>query len=152
MNKVILLGNLCKDIDLRKTQMNDTGVYVLMNTLAVRNDYKTNGEYGTQFIDFVAWRQNAEFLGKYASKGSQVLIEGRLTKRSYDRQDGTKAYITEVVAEKVKLLGSPVKSGQVAEKQQESPVESEPVNEQLTTDPFQMFGNEIEINDEDLPF
>ena len=104
MNKVILSGNLCKEIELRFTTNN---IAVLQNTVAVKNDFKNaNGEYESEFINIVVWRQTAEFLSKYASKGSKVLVEGRLTNRSYEKQDGTKGYVTEVVAEKVELLGN----------------------------------------------
>ena len=134
MNKIILSGNLCKDIELKVTQ---NSVPVLSNTIAVRNDFKNaNGEYDSQFINFVAYRNNAEFLSKYASKGSKVLLEGRLTNRSYEKQDGTKAYITEVIVDKVELLGSSTKNGQ-------APVETN----QQEEDPFASFGSTVEIDE-----
>ena len=142
MNKIIITGNLCKDIDLRYTPSN---VAVVQNTVAVRNDFKNaNGEHDSEFINIVVWRQAAEFLSKYAAKGSKVLVEGRLTNRSYDKQDGTKGYITEVVAEKVELLNSPAKSGNNEQKPGEKIVEQ--------NDPFKEFGNEVQLSDEDLPF
>lgn len=102
MNKIILSGNLCKDVELKYTTSN---IAVIQNTIAVRNDFKNaNGEYESQFINIVVWRQTAEFLYNYATKGSKVLVEGRLTTRTYDKQDGTKGYVTEVVCEKVELL------------------------------------------------
>lgn len=130
MNKVILNGNLCKDVELRYTSNNTA---VVSNTIAVRNDFKNaKGEYESQFINFVVYRNNAEFLSKYAAKGSKVLLEGRLNNRSYDKQDGTKAYITEVVVERVELLGNkPVETKQEQPKQEE--------------DPFAAFGNVVEI-------
>mgnify|MGYP003294653526 FL=1 len=140
MNKVILSGRIVKDLDLRYTKVNDSSVAVLQNTIAVKNDYKNaNGEYDSQFINFVVWRKLAEFLGKYAMKGSQILIEGKITNRSYDKQDGTKAYITEVIAEKVELLGNPKK---------EEPKTVQEENEQPTT----IYTDEIELTDDDLPF
>ena len=94
MNKVILSGNICKDIELRYTTSNVPAVH---NSIAVKNDFKNaKGEYDSQFINFVAYRLNAEFLGKYAAKGSKVLLEGRWNNRTYDKADGTKGYITEV--------------------------------------------------------
>lgn len=141
MNKFIGTGNICKDIQLKYTTSN---IPVIQNSIGIRNDFKNaNGEYGTTFINFVAYRNNAEFLNNYASKGSKVLIEGRINNRSYDKQDGTKAYITEVIAEKVELLNSPAMSGQNTEKPDE--IEEE-------TDLFAEFGNEVIINDDDLPF
>ena len=142
MNKIIITGNLCKDIDLRYTPSN---IAFVQNTVAVRNDYKNvNGKYDSEFINIVVWRQAAEFLSKYAVKGSKVLVEGRLTNRSYDKQDGTKGYITEVVAEKIELLNSPAKSGNNEQKPDEKIVEQ--------NDPFKDFGNEVQLSDDDLPF
>jgi single-strand DNA-binding protein len=137
MNKFIGTGNLTKDIELRYTT--NSNIPVIQNSIGIRNDFKNaKGEYGTTFINFTAYRNNAEFLSNYASKGSKVLIEGRINNRSYDKQDGTKAYITEVIAEKVELLSKVVKS-----EQEEAPEE---------TDLFAEFGNEVIINDDDLPF
>lgn len=144
INKVIITGNLCKDLELRYTT---NQVPVIQNTVAVRNDFKNaNGEYESEFINIVVWRQTAEFLSKYASKGSKVLVEGRLTNRSYTKQDGTKGYITEIVAEKVELLGG---------KKEEKVANNEPKaanNQQEEPDPFKEFGKEIEYQDGDLPF
>lgn len=138
MNKVILSGNLCKEIELRFTT---SQLAVLQNTVAVKNDFKNaNGEYESEFINIVVWRKTAEFLSKYASKGSKVLVEGRLTNRSYEKQDGTKGYVTEVVAEKVELLGN----------RKEEP---EKEVKESSSDPFTEFGQEIEQgNADDLPF
>lgn len=143
MNKIIITGNLCKDIELRYTNSN---IAVLQNTVAVKNDFKNaNGECDSEFINIVVWRQTAEFLKKYADKGSKVLVEGRLTNRSYDKQDGTKGYITEVVAEKVELLDAKKKENATNEKQDASVQEKQ-------GDPFKEFGSEIVLTDDDLPF
>ena len=134
MNKVILNGNLCKEIELRYTTTNTP---VVSNTIAVRNDFKNaQGEYESQFINFVAYRKNAEFLNKYATKGTKVLLEGRLNNRSYDKQDGTKAYITEVIVDRFELLGS-------KPKEEQKPV----VQPKQEEDPFAAFGNTVEIQD-----
>lgn len=146
MNKVILIGNICHNMEIRYTANN---IAVLQNSIAVRNDFKNaNGEYDSEFINIVVWRQTAEFLSKYASKGSKVLVEGRLTTRSYDKQDGTKGYIAEVVAEKVELLES-----------KKSNTETKTVNEakevnKLPDDVYKKFGEEngTGIDDNDLPF
>lgn len=142
MNKIIITGNLCKDIELRYT---NNKIAVLQNTVAVKNDFKNaDGEYDSEFINIVVWRQTAEFLNNYAAKGSKVLVEGRLTNRTYDKQDGTKGYITEVVAEKVELLGGQAKS----ETKEQKP--DEKASEQ--NDPFKEFGEEVVLTDDDLPF
>lgn len=143
MNKIIISGNLCKDIELRYTT---SQVPVLQNTVAAKNDFKNaNGEYDSEFINIVVWRQTAEFLNNYAAKGSKVLVEGRLTTRSYDKQDGTKGYVTEVVAEKVELLDAKKKENATNEKQAASAQEKQ-------GDPFKEFGSEIVLTDDDLPF
>lgn len=104
MNKVLLSGNICKDIEIKYTQTNN--VAVVSNTIAVRNDYKNaNGEYESQFINFVAYKNNAEFISKYAAKGSKILIEGRINTRNYEKDDGTKVYVTEVIVDKFELIG-----------------------------------------------
>lgn len=142
MNKIVITGNLCKNIELRYTTSN---IAVLQNTVAVKNDFKNaDGEYDSEFINIVVWRQTAEFLNNYAAKGSKILVEGRLTTRSYDKQDGTKSYVTEVVAEKVELLDTKKKENTSTEKQ------DAPVQEQ--GDPFKEFGSEIVLTDDDLPF
>lgn len=142
MNKVILVGNLCKDIELRYTI---NGNATISNTLAIKNDFKNaNGEYDSEFVNVVFWKQNAEFLNKYAEKGNKLLVEGRLTTRSYDKQDGTKGYITEVMADKIEILNTKKK-----EIKSEETIELEKA---IQKDPFTEFAEEIEINENDLPF
>lgn len=142
MNKVILVGNLCKDIELRYTI---NGNATISNTLAIKNDFKNaNGEYDSEFVNVVFWKQNAEFLNKYAEKGNKLLVEGRLTTRSYDKQDGTKGYITEVMADKIEILNTKKK-----EIKSEETIELEKA---IQKDPFTEFAEEIEIDENDLPF
>ena len=142
MNKVILVGNLCKDIELKYTI---NGNAKMSNTLAIKNDFKNaNGEYDSEFVNVVFWKQNAEFLNKYAEKGNKLLVEGRLTTRSYDKQDGTKGYITEVMADKIEILNTKKK-----EIKSEETIELEKA---IQKDPFTEFAEEIEINENDLPF
>ena len=142
MNKVILVGNLCKDIELRYTI---NGNATMSNTLAIKNDFKNaNGEYDSEFVNVVFWKQNAEFLNKYAEKGNKLLVEGRLTTRSYDKQDGTKGYITEVMADKIEILNTKKK-----EIKSEETIELEKA---IQKDPFTEFAEEIEIDENDLPF
>lgn len=102
MNKFIGIGRLTNDIELKETS---TGKYYVKNSLAIKNDYKnSNGEYDTEFVNIVVWGKSAEILVNYSSKGSLVAIEGRLSTRVYEKNDGTKGYITEVICERVKLL------------------------------------------------
>ena len=141
MNKVILTGNLVKDLELKYTNNNKA---VLQNTIAVRNDFKNaNGEYESQFINIEVWNKTAEFLNKYAGKGSKVLVEGKIVTRNYTAQDGTKRYVTNVAVEKAELLDT--------KKQEPTPVK-EQKEETPVNDPFKDFSQEVVINDEDLPF
>lgn len=144
MNKVILIGNICKDIEIRYTT---NGIAVIQNSLAVKNDFKNaNGEYESEFVNIIVWKQTAEFLNKYASKGSKIAVDGRLTTRSYDKKDGTKVYITEIVAEKVELLDSKKPSTEP-----KATNEKKEVNK-LSDEPFKEFGEANGTGITDLPF
>ena len=105
VNKVILVGNLGKDPELRYTP---AGVAVATFSLATSERYKDrNGEMQekTEWHNVVAWRQLAEICGKFLHKGKQVYIEGKIQTRSYDDKDGNKRYITEIVADQMQMLG-----------------------------------------------
>lgn len=102
MNKVILIGNLTKDPEVRTT---NNGTYVTTFSIAVNRKYKAqDGSQITDFFDIVAWRQLAELCGKYLEKGRKVGIVGELQTRSYESKDGTKRYVTEIVASEVEFL------------------------------------------------
>lgn len=93
LNKVILMGRLTKEPELRTTQ---SGVAVASFTLAVDRDYKKDE---TDFINIVAWRGTAEFVSKWFTKGQLVAVSGRLQVRTYEDSDGKKRTATEVVAD-----------------------------------------------------
>ena len=104
MNKAILVGRLTKDPELKTT---GSGVSVCSFTLAINRRFKNaEGNYDADFINCVAWRQQAEFISKYFSKGRMVGISGSIQTRSYDREDGQRVYITEVVADEVSFVDS----------------------------------------------
>ena len=104
MNKVILVGNLTKDPELITTS---NGVDVSRFTIAVQRKYKNaNEEYESDFISCVAWRSSAEFIHKYFKKGNKIGIVGNIQTRSYDAEDGTKRYVTEVVVEECEFVQS----------------------------------------------
>ena len=137
MQKFIASGNLCKDIELKTTQ---GGKSVLRNTIAIRNDYKNDdGKYGSEFINIVVWGKSAEFLSQYATKGSKLLIEGKITTRSYDKEDGTKGYATEVNCSSIEILDHKKNNEET----------SDDINDG-TLDPYTEFGNQISINTDDL--
>ena len=104
MNKVILVGNLTKDPELTTTT---NGVSVCRFTIAVSRRYVgASGERETDFINVVVWRGQAENCHKYLKKGSKCGVVGTLQTRSYDAQDGSKRYVTEVVADEVEFISS----------------------------------------------
>lgn len=104
MNKVILMGRLTKEPEVRYTQATNT--MVTSFTLAVNRRFVKQGEERqADFINIVAWNKTAEFVSKYFSKGQQVGVIGRIQTRNYDDEQGVKHYITEVIAEEVYFAG-----------------------------------------------
>ena len=97
MNKVILMGRLTRDPEVRYTTNNNTLVCTF--SLAVNRRFKQEGQPDADFINIVAWAKTGEFCSKYFTKGQQVVVCGRLQTRNYDDKDGKKVYVTEVVAE-----------------------------------------------------
>ena len=97
MNKVILMGRLTRDPEVRYTTNNNTLVCTF--SLAVNRRFKQEGQPDADFINIVAWAKTGEFCSKYFTKGQLVVVCGRLQTRSYDDKDGKKVYVTEVVAE-----------------------------------------------------
>lgn len=141
MNKVVLIGRLTRDPELRYTS-NNTPVATF--TLAVnRNHTNEDGEKEADFINVVVWKKTAESVKNYLVKGRQVAINGRIQVRDYEDDNGNKRYVTEVIAEGVEFLGSN-KDKDLAE------TKEEPQKEQ--GNPFEEFGKSIEINEDDLPF
>lgn len=99
LNKVILMGNLCADPELKKTP---SGVSVCTFRLGVARRYKdTEGKSVSDFITCVAWRQSAEFVCRYFKKGASMVVVGSLSTRTYEDQQGNKHYLTEVVTDEV---------------------------------------------------
>ena len=104
MNKVILLGRLTKDPELRYTTTNNTAVASF--TLAVNRKFAREGEQSADFINVVAWTKTAEFVSKYFTKGQQVAVVGRIQTRTWEDTDGKKNYVTEVVADETYFADS----------------------------------------------
>ncbi len=98
LNKVILIGRLTKDPELRHTA---TGIPVASFTLAVDRGFKRDDPQSADFIDIVAWRNTAEFVSKWFTKGQLIAVSGRLQVRPYSDRDGNKRTATEVVADEV---------------------------------------------------
>jgi single-strand DNA-binding protein len=133
INKVILIGNLGKDPELRYTS---SGVAVASFTLATNESWKDpegNVQERTQWHNVVAWRKLAEICGEYLKKGSKIYLEGKLQYRNYDDKNGVKRYVTEIVIDEMLMLDS--KPGS------QTPAEGAPQREEAAPEP----GN-------DLPF
>lgn len=157
MNKAILIGRLTKDPELRTTP---TGRNVCQFSVAVsRNFTNANGEREADFINCVVWDKQAENLVKYQKKGNQIAVEGRIQTRNYDDKDGKKVYVTEILASNISFLDSK-ETGATGNTSfnnlPEPPMVDTSSNNMETVsvekDPFEAFGDSIEISDNDLPF
>ena len=153
MNKVILIGRLTRDPELRYTSSN---VATCTFSIAVDRTFTNqNGEREADFINIVVWRKQAENCKNYLTKGSQVAVEGRIQTRNYDDKDGKKVYVTEVVADNVQFLGAKGNGGNCASNDDTTPYDfSADMNQttDVSNDPFADFGSSIEISDDELPF
>lgn len=104
MNKAILIGRLTKDPELKTTA---NGVSVCTFSIAINRRFKnSDGNYDADFINCVAWRQQAEFLAKHFSKGRMVGVAGSIQTRNFDNKDGQKVYVTEVAVDEVHFVDS----------------------------------------------
>lgn len=116
LNRVVLVGRMTKDADLRYTQ---SGEAVANFTVAVNRPFRNkNGEQEADFINCVAWRKQAENLANYMRKGSLIGVDGRIQTRSYDNQEGKRIYVTEVLAENIQFLSSKNEQSQKPTQQQ----------------------------------
>lgn len=162
MNKVILIGRLARDPELRTTPSN---LSVATFSIAVSRPFlpQNGGTPETDFINCVVWRRQAENLAKYCRKGSQIAIEGRIQTRNYTAQDGSKRYVTEVMCDNITFLGSKAdNSGNPATFVSNEATSYQPPMDNyreasmpttdISEDPFKDFGEEITLSDDDLPF
>ncbi len=148
MNKAIIIGRLTRDPEMRTTT---SGVNSTSFTVAVsRNFTNQNGERDTDFINCVTWRKQAENVAKYCKKGTQVAVEGRIQTRSYDAQDGSKRYVTEIIADNVTFLGG--RGAEVNDSNNYVGPEMDMATTDISEDPFKDFGSEVALSDDDLPF
>lgn len=102
MNKVVLIGRMTKDPELKFTP--GTGTAVATFTLAVNRRFKKEGQPDADFIPIVVWGKQAESTANYMSKGKLLSVAGRIETRSYEAKDGGRRYVTEVVADEVSFL------------------------------------------------
>lgn len=157
MNRVVLVGRLVKDPDLRYTP---NGVPVATFTLAVnRNFKKENGEQEADFINCVVWRKPAENVANFLKKGSLAGVDGRIQTRNYEGQDGKRIYVTEVLAESVQFLepksrdenGNNQSNTNTKQNQNNSNAGQNGGYTRMDDDPFAGSG-QIDISSDDLPF
>jgi len=157
VNRVVLVGRLTRDPELRAMP---SGNNVASFTLAINRNFKNkDGNIDADFINVSVFGKQAENVSKYVFKGSLLGVEGRIQTRSYDAQDGSKRYVTEVIADQVEFMGS--------KKDREVPVNAyvdttssvfvdTPSQEEgidiSNDDPFRDFGSEVALSDDDLPF
>lgn len=143
MNKAILIGNLTRDPEVRTT---GSGVSVCTFTIAVNRRFANQqGVREADFINIVAWRQTAELCGRYLAKGRKVAVVGSIQTRSYDAQDGSKRYVTEVVADEVEFISGP-QDGARPNRSDDIPLPPEPMDNGSRT------GVMDEVDDDELPF
>jgi single-strand DNA-binding protein len=144
VNKVILVGNLGRDPELRRTPSGASVVSFSIATTERFNDKKGERQDRTEWHNIVAWGKLADLANQYLKKGRSVYIEGKLTTRSWDDKDGNKRYKTEIVANQIQFLGSPG----------ESPAGDIPVNEYAGEDSVQSDAvlEPEPVVEDDLPF
>ena len=143
MNKVILIGNLANDPEAFTTQ---SGISRSTFRIAVQRRFaNAQGVREADFLTVVAWRQTADFCNRYLSKGRKVAVEGSIQTRSYDAQDGTKRYVTEIVADNVEFL-SPNQQGEQRPRSADVPLPPEPNFTPASNGGF------TEVEDDELPF
>lgn len=102
MNKVIIMGRLTADPEMKQTP---SGTAVAVFTIAVNRRFAKEGQQQADFIRCTAWKQQAEFICKYFKKGSMICVVGNIQTRSWDGQDGKKQYSTDVVVEEIYFTG-----------------------------------------------
>ena len=145
MNKVILLGNICSDMEPRTTA---SGIAQCTFRIAVSRRFANQqGVRESDFFTIICWRQTADFAQRYFRKGMRVLVEGSIQNRSYDAQDGTKRYVTEIIADNLEFGGNKNDNNSAPRTDYSQP----------TPPPEQHYakndaGNFAEIDDDELPF
>jgi single-strand DNA-binding protein len=158
VNKVILIGNVGKDPDVRYL---DNGAVVSNFSLATSETYNNkNGERvtNTEWHNIVMWRGLAQVAEKYVRKGSQLYIEGKIRSRSYDDKDGNKRYITEIVADNMTLLGRPRNEEETKSSSSSTQADSSRVDDTPNQNHSENTGSQTDTNpfngdaEDDLPF
>ena len=153
INRVVLVGRLTRDIELRKTP---NGASVVSFTVACNRRSKQEGQPDADFINCVAWNRVADLMAQYLQKGALIGIEGRIQTRSYEDKDGKRVYVTEVLADSVQFLESK-NAGQSQSSYQPQPQRTSEPSGYTADDKSSSFDNEfagdtLDIASDDLPF
>lgn len=144
MNKVILIGNLANDPEAFTTQ---SGVSRSTFRIAVQRRFaNAQGVREADFLTVVAWRQNADFCNRYLAKGRKVAVEGSIQTRSYDAQDGSKRYVTEIIADSVEAVGGRDEGGAAPRPHDNGPTPPPAAPAAPASNDF------TEVDDDELPF
>ena len=161
LNRVILMGRITQELELKQTP---NGTSVLSFSVAVDRSYSKQGEERqTDFINCVAWRQQAEFISKYFGKGRMIALEGNLRTRTYDDKNGVKHYVTEVYVDNVSFTGEAKQGGQQGgysnsysnnnyQPQQSAPVRTQPENNNDNLSIGDLADYEDVLSDDGVPF
>ena len=158
INRVVLVGRLTKDIEIRMTQ---SGTKIGNFTLAVqRNKAGNGGQVEADFIRCLAFNKTAENMEKYTHKGSQIAIEGRIQTGSYNDRDGKKVYTTDVACESVQFLDPKESTNNSYANNYQNPQTPPPFSASMTRnnpfmddgEPEQEYGTGLDIDSDDLPF
>ena len=158
INKVILIGNVGQDPEIRYTGDVNNGTKVATFRVATTERYRDragNLQEHTEWHSIVVWRNTADVVEKYVKKGTQVYIEGRLRSRSWDDQSGNKRYVTEIVADTLQLLGRKPEGqqgGYHTPAQPQQPAYSQSSYQQQPVQPAQPKPAVEDMPDDDLPF
>jgi len=144
MNRINILGNITKDIELKET---GSGIKYTRFNIAVNRNYKNeNGEYDTDFFNVIAWRKTAELISEYFGKGSRIAISGKLQNNNYTDKDGNERTSVEIVAEDIDFI----------DKKKDTEANTEPTEkpkvEESNEDIYAEFGDSIEVSDSDIAF
>jgi len=160
MNKIILVGRLTRDPEVRSTS---AGFATANFTVAVSRNFKNkDGNYDADFLPCVAFRNTADFVSKHFKKGNLIGVEGRVQTRNYDAQDGTKRYVTEVVVENIEFVGGKNESSSseynnssdsaYIDTPSQAPIDTMPEYDIPASDPYENYDKEVSLSDNDLPF
>jgi single-strand DNA-binding protein len=156
MNEVVLIGRLARDPEVRSTS---SGSNTARFSIAVNRRFKNkDGQYDADFISCVACGNNADFISKFFKKGNLICIEGRIQTGSYDAQDGTKRYTTDVAVDNVEFVGGRNEGGAMPSNNSfmdmpsNAPIDVMPEYDIPASDPYENYDKEVSLSDNDLPF